>query len=127
MDRWTPSELSRIAASDDLYIAPLREDRKTHGTPTWIWSVVVAGHLYVRAYNGKASRWYQAAIQQGGGHIFVAGEKMDVHFVAAHGAIDDEVDAAYRLKYVKSSYLGSMLSERVRATTINILPTRARA
>lgn len=38
--------------SDDLHISPFREDGKTYGTPTWIWSVVVDGGLYVRAYNG---------------------------------------------------------------------------
>ena len=51
-------ELDRIAAADDLHIAPFREDGSTPGTPTWIWSVVVDGALYVRAYNGVNSRWY---------------------------------------------------------------------
>jgi hypothetical protein len=37
---WSPSELQRIATSDDLHISPFREDGETYGTPTWIWSVV---------------------------------------------------------------------------------------
>jgi hypothetical protein len=32
------------------------------GTPTWIWSVVVDGALYVRA-----SRWHRAAVRQKAG------------------------------------------------------------
>ena len=34
---------------------------------TWNWSVVVDGALYVRAYNGKASHWYEAALCQKAG------------------------------------------------------------
>jgi hypothetical protein len=52
-----------IAAADDLHIAPFREDHETCGTLTWIWSVVVDGVLYVRAYHGTDSSWYQAAMR----------------------------------------------------------------
>ena len=38
---WPKKELRQIAESDDLHIAPFREDGVTYGTPTWIWSVVV--------------------------------------------------------------------------------------
>jgi len=41
MTIWLTHELRRIAETDDLHIAPLREDGITHGTPTWIWSVVI--------------------------------------------------------------------------------------
>lgn len=58
--KWPKDELRKIASTDDLHISPLRSDEKTYGTPTWIWSVVVEGALYVRAYNGRQSRWYQA-------------------------------------------------------------------
>jgi Uncharacterized protein conserved in bacteria (DUF2255) len=61
MVTWRKNELRKIAETDDLHISPLREDGATYGTPTWIWSVVVGDDLYVRAYNGKNSRWYQAA------------------------------------------------------------------
>ena len=72
---WNNDELTRIAATDDLHISPLREDGKTYGTPTWIWSVVVEDDLYVRAYNGQNSRWYQAAVRQRGGRITAAGRQ----------------------------------------------------
>ena len=61
---WQQQDLQKIANSDDLHIAPFREDGATYGTPTWIWSVRVDDALYVRGYNGKKSRWYQAAAQQ---------------------------------------------------------------
>jgi hypothetical protein len=43
MADWPEDELKLIANSDDLHIAPLRDDGVTFGTPTWIWSVVVDG------------------------------------------------------------------------------------
>jgi hypothetical protein len=52
---WSKDELRKIAESDDLHISPFREDGKTYGTPTWIWSVVVDDALFVRAYNGQSS------------------------------------------------------------------------
>jgi hypothetical protein len=53
---WLKDELTRIAETDDLHVAPFRDDGTTYGTPTWIWSVVVDDHLYVRAYNGTGAR-----------------------------------------------------------------------
>lgn len=61
---WSANELRQIAEADDLHISPFREDGRTYGTPTWIWSVIVDGDLYVRGYNGRQSRWYQAAVRQ---------------------------------------------------------------
>jgi hypothetical protein len=61
---WSTDELRRIEEADDLHISPFRDDGVTYGTPTWTWSVAVDGDLYVRAYNGQGSRWYQAAARQ---------------------------------------------------------------
>ena len=55
---WPKEELQSIARADDLHISPFREDGATYGTPTRIWSVTVDDALYVRAYNGQDSRWY---------------------------------------------------------------------
>ena len=73
MSGWEKEELAKIATTDDLHISPLRDDGRTYGTPTWIWSVVVNEVLYVRAYNGQKSRWYQAALRQKAGRITAAG------------------------------------------------------
>jgi hypothetical protein len=67
MTKWSRDELRKIAEAVDSHIAPFREDGVTYGTPTWIWSVVVGDALYVRAYNGQQSRWYQGARQLMGG------------------------------------------------------------
>ena len=122
MTIWAKDELSKIAATDDLHIAPLREDGKTYGTPTWIWSVVVDGALYVRAYRGKASSWYQAALRQKAGRIIVASMTKEVTFAPIDGAINDRIDEAYRVKYRDSRYLDPMIGVRARSATVRMEP-----
>jgi hypothetical protein len=123
---WPTEELEKIAETDDLHIAPFRDDGTTCGTPTWIWSVVVDGALYVRGYNGQASRWYKAAVRQKAGRITAAGATRDVAFEPVEGAISDRVDDAYRTKYASSPYLRPMISARARAATIRITPRAPR-
>ena len=125
MSSWSKDDLQKIAASDDLHISPFREDGKTYGTPTWIWSVVVDGELYVRAYNGQSSRWYQAAVRQRSGRITAAGMTKEVVFEPVRGINNDPndlIDAAYSQKYKRSPYLKPMISERARAATVRITP-----
>jgi hypothetical protein len=117
-----PIEEKKIAETDDLHISPFRDDGTTYGTPTWIWSVVVDGALYVRGYNGQASRWYQAAVRQKAGRISAAGMTREVAFEPVEGAINDQIDDAYRTKYASSPYLRPMISARARAATIRITP-----
>jgi hypothetical protein len=127
MAAWAQDELSKIAKADDLHIAPFREDGKTYGTSTWIWSVVVDGMLYVRGYNGQSSRWYQAALRQKAGRIITAGMIKEVTFEPVDGAINDEVDTAYRAKYKNSPYLSPMIGKRARSATVRVMPRGASA
>jgi hypothetical protein len=115
-------ELQKIAASDDLHVAPLREDGAAYGTPTWIWSVVVDGALYARAYNGRNSRWHRAALSRKAGRITAAGMTKEVVFEPVEGAVKDAVDEAYRTKYRGSPYLEPMIAPRARAATVKITP-----
>jgi hypothetical protein len=126
MSSWPKDELRRIAETDDLHIAPFREDGVTYGTPTWIWSVAVDDALYVRGYNGQQSRWYQAAVRQKAGRIVAAGMTKEVTFEPVEGPIDDRIDVAYRAKYRGSPYLKPMISAQARSATIKIVPRDAR-
>ena len=103
MSGWAKEDLRKIAETDDLHISPFREDGVTYGTPTWIWSVAVGDALYVRAYNGTASRWYQAALKQKAGRISAAGMTKEVAFEPISGSLNDSIDDAYRSKYAKES------------------------
>jgi hypothetical protein len=123
MTAWKKDELRRIAETDDLHVAPLREDGKTYGTPTWIWSVVVGEGLYVRAYNGQKSRWYQAAVRQKAGRITAAGLAKEIRFEPVDDDdLGEQIDEAYRKKYDGSSYLEPMIGKRARAATMKIVP-----
>jgi len=120
--KFSTEELSNIIIADDLKIAPFRADGKTYGTPTWIWAVAVDGDLYVRAYNGRTSRWYQSAMQQKAGKIQAAGMEKQVIFEAANHDLNDQIDEAYKAKYNGSPYLSPMLSKATKAATVRIIP-----
>ncbi len=125
--KWSNDELRRIAEADDLHISPLREDGVTYGTPTWIWNVAVDDALYVRAYNGRNSRWCQAAKQQKAGRITAAGITKDVIFEQVEGPVNDQIDDAYRTKYKGSTYLSPMIGLQARAATMKVMPRDAGA
>lgn len=122
MTTWLKDELRKIADADDLHISPFREDGATYGTPTWIWSVAVAGNLYVRAYHGQKSRWYQAALRQKAGRITAAGMTKEVTFEPVGGPMNDLIDDAYRTKYRGSPYLNPMIGTRARSATVKVVP-----
>ena len=126
MSTWLKNELQRIADNDDLHISPFREDGKTYGTSTWIWSVAVDDELYVRAYNGRDSRWYQAAMRQKTGQIVAAGITKQVSFEPVTGEINNRIDDAYRAKYKGSPYL-KPIGERAGLATVKVIPLKAAA
>jgi hypothetical protein len=119
---WPKDELRKVAAADDLHIAPFREDGVTYGTPTWIWSVALDDALYVRAYNGLRSRWYQAAIRQKAGRIIAAGITKEVAFEPVEGPVNDRIDDVYRAKYKGSPYLDPMIGKRAHSATVKVMP-----
>ncbi|HEY5894475.1 MAG TPA: DUF2255 family protein [Chthoniobacterales bacterium] len=122
MATWLKDELRKIAEADDLHISPFREDGVTYGTPPWIWSVAVDDALYVRAYYGQNSRWYQAAVRQKAGRIIAAGMTKEVIFEPVEGPINDRIDDAYRTKYRGSPYLSPMIGARTRSATVRVIP-----
>src|SRR5260370_14759630 len=98
MSSWSKEELRKIAETDELHISPFREDGVTYGTPTWIWSVVLDGNLYVRAYNGTNSSWYQAATKQKAGRVEAGELNKEVAFETVEGQTDDRIPHACRTK-----------------------------
>ncbi|QGY32568.1 DUF2255 family protein [Pantoea cypripedii] len=118
---WNKDVLININAADDLKIAPYTPDMRTTGTPTWIWEV--EGRLFVRAYSGTSSRWFQAALNQQAGKIHTLGQTFEVLFARIDDAsLNEKIDQAYRQKYAKSSYMKAMISERTKLATVEILP-----
>lgn len=117
----TEEEIKKIGKADDFHIAPFREDGKTYGTPTWIWSVAVDGNLYCRAYSGKESRWYKAAMSQKAGKILGADMERKVRFEpVTNVGINKEIDEAYKTKYAGDEHLEPMISEAPKNATVKI-------
>jgi len=78
--------------------------------------------LYVRAYSGQDSRWYQAAVRQKAGRIVAAGMAKEVTFEPVVGRVNDRIDGAYRAMYRGSPYLEPMVGPGARSATIKIEP-----
>jgi hypothetical protein len=65
---WTPQELDRIGAAEELHIAPRRRDGSLRQSLP-IWVVRVGDDLYVRSWRGSGGSWYRAAQATREGHI----------------------------------------------------------
>lgn len=114
--------LRQINQADDLKIAPFHADGKSTGTPTWIWEVLVDDRLFVRAYSGQQSSWYQAALKQKAGEIHALGQRFTVRFAPINDSgLNDRIDQAYRQKYASSRYMQYMISAAPRAATVEVL------
>ncbi len=81
----------------------------------------------MRAYHGRDSRWYQAAVRQKAGRITAAGMTKEVTFAPVEGPVNDRVDDAYRKKYHDSPYLSPMIGPRARSATVEVLPRETKA
>jgi hypothetical protein len=122
MAAWTADQLKAIAANDDFFVSPFREDGTTFGRPTQTWALVVDGNVYVRAANGPTSHWYQAAITQKAGRVRVAGQYYDVTFEDAGDESESAIDAAYEAKYPRSPAVLTMQGEGPKSASVRISP-----
>jgi hypothetical protein len=122
---WTPEELAALGAAEQVDVAPAHPDGSLR-PPTRIWVVRVGERLYVRSWRGPSGRWFDAASATHAGRVTGGGLEEDVEFVEVEGEVDEAVDDAFRLKYGRSSYLEAMLRPEARATTLELVPRRAR-
>jgi hypothetical protein len=118
---WTRDELATIGATREVDIAPRRADG-TLGPSTTVWVVRVGDDLYVRSYRGRGGTWYRAALGTHQGHLHAGGLDDDVAFDEDHGTDRTEIDAAYRAKYGRSSYVDAMVTSDAAATTLRLVP-----
>ena len=121
---WTPEELSKIAAAEELDLASVRHDGRL-GDPVTIWVVRVGDDLYVRSWKGDAGAWFRATKVRQTGQIAAGGVEKDVTYVAeADDQVNARIDAAYRDKYRRHGgrYVDPMVAQTARATTIKLVP-----
>ena len=115
MTGWTPDELTALADGSSLRLTA----GSGPGSEVELGMVLVQGELYVRAYRGPESRWFQAAQETGRGRIRAGAIARDVLLIPAPGPAD-AIDAAYHAKYGSSSALTA--SPQARAATLRIDP-----
>jgi hypothetical protein len=122
MADWTTDELEKIAAADELQLAPTRSDGSLP-KPVTIWVVRVGEDFYVRSWRGRTGSWFRGARQTHEGHISAGGIDKDVRFIEAGDDVNDAVDNAYRSKYRRyaDSYVEPMVRPEARATTIRLV------
>jgi hypothetical protein len=122
MTTWTPDELDRIGAAEELKIALIRVDG-TLRNPVTIWVVRVGDDLYVRSAYGRSSAWFRGSQVRREGRIQAGGIEKDVVFLDAPN-VSNEIDAAYRTKYRRhgATYVNMMLSPEARSATIKLAP-----
>ncbi|MFI6466243.1 DUF2255 family protein [Streptomyces sp. NPDC050528] len=122
MPKWTNDELDRIAAADELEMAPRRDDGTLQG-PVPVWVVRDGDDLYVRSFRGTDGGWWRRARAVHEGHIRSGGVDKDVTFVqVADSEVDDRVDTAYRTKYGRfgDAYVDPLVAAR--STTLRLVP-----
>ncbi|WP_069767298.1 MULTISPECIES: DUF2255 family protein [unclassified Streptomyces] len=122
MTTWTNDELDRIAAADELEMAPRRDDGTLRG-PVPVWVVRDGDELYVRSFRGTDGGWWRTARAGHEGHIRSGGVDKDVTFVqVADSEVDDRVDTAYRTKYGRfgDAYVAPLVAAR--STTLRLVP-----
>ena len=123
MTTWTSDELNKVGTAEELEIASLRRDGTLRNQVT-IWVVHRGDDLYVRSVNGPSGKWFRGAQVRHEGHIQAGGVDKEVTFVEADHAMDNEIDAAYRMKYHRyaASIIGRITSPEARSTTIKLVP-----
>ncbi len=123
MTTWTSDELDRIGNADELRLATSRADGSLRN-PVTIWVVRHGDDLYIRSYRGPSGSWFGRARERREGRIQVGGVDKDVSLTDADHDLDDQLDAAYRAKYLRhsSTYVDPMVAPQARATTIKLVP-----
>ena len=120
---WTEDELDRIGEVDELEIVTLRRDG-TPRKPVIIWVVRCGDGLFVRAGSGRASAWFRGTQERREGHVKGGGVDKDVAFEATDPALYDQIDAAYRHKYLRygQQWIDMLVAPLGRSTTTRLVP-----
>ena len=119
MRAWTEAELGRFAATSSLRLSAGSTGRES----VELGMVTVGRHLFVRAFAGVRSRWFEAAAREGVGRIEVAGDLVPVRFEVSTGD-DRRIEAAYRRRYGAAADLVS--TEAAREATLLIVADTSR-
>ena len=126
MTNWIQRDLERIGVADELHLTTFKKDG-TWRPPVTIWVVRVGNEVYVRAYRGRETTWFQHIQRRPEGRIEAGGVTKDVTLVDASSdeVLGNEIDTAYQAKYHRYSatYVDPMIASQARATTLKLVPS----
>lgn len=122
MTAWTSAELGKIAAAEELEIAPLRNDGALR-KPVTVWVVRHGDGLYVRSVNGRDAAWFHAALARHEARVQAGGVNKEVLLIETD-EMNDALDAAYRVKYRRyaANIVNSIITPQARAATLKLEP-----
>ena len=123
---WTADELSTIDRTGEVDVATRRRDGTLRAARI-VWIVRHDDAVYVRSVNGTTAAWYRGVQTRREGELSAGTLRRHVAFVEAGehvgDGLDDALDAAYRVKYGRSSSaVAAITAEVARATTLRVDP-----
>ncbi|HEY1105769.1 MAG TPA: DUF2255 family protein [Agromyces sp.] len=123
MTEWTPDELDRVGAAEELELASRRPDGTLRPYVT-MWVARVGDGLYVRSAYGPEAGWYRRAVASGTGRIRAGGIERDVRFADAATDVHADLDAAYREKYARyaENIVATVVGEHRYDVTVRLVP-----
>ncbi|WP_213816113.1 DUF2255 family protein [Glaciihabitans sp. dw_435] len=123
MSDWTPDQLTRVGAAEELQISSNRDDGSLRPYVT-IWVVRAGDNLYVRSAYGSTNPWFRRATASGIGRIKAGGVEADVSFADASPDSLGDIDAAYHAKYDRygPAIVETVVGEKAAPTTIRLVP-----
>jgi hypothetical protein len=123
---WTREELDKLVAREEIDVAPRNPDGEL-GRRVTVWAVGHGDALYVRsAVKGRSAAWYRGVKKTHAGRLWGGRLVKDVTFADDH-SVNDELDSAYRKKYVRyGGIVDSCLTAEARATTLRVMPAQKR-
>ena len=124
---WTPEQLERIDAAEELRIASRRPDGSLR---RWvpIWVVAVGGQVYVRTWHRRTTGWFGQVLTEPRARVQVPGLEADVvveDVGEGPGELRSRVDEAYGGKYARygQSTIGQMVNDSAAAATLRLTPS----
>lgn len=123
MSGWTPAELDRVHAADELRLESRRPDGTLRPAVT-IWAVRLGHDVYVRSAHGPENGWFRRAVAAGTGRVAVGGIEKDVRFVVPDDDVHDALDAAYHAAYDRygPGIVGSVVGPVPAGATLRLDP-----
>ena len=123
---WSPDELERIGAAEELHVAIRRTDGTLHREVP-IWVVSANGQVYVRTWYRRDSGWFGRAVDLRRARIRVQGLEADITIEDVgndRAELRAGVDAAYRAKYGRygKTTVERMVTDHAAATTLRLVP-----